>query len=177
MSRLKKLLKEDSEYKTFKLIVKKCGLLADFDNLTKEMEIMHKARKSRELHMKNPSVDKVMKAAAQASAYRSRIVEIMVNVQKAQRTLSSAIERMEAHILTNYKIHIQGRSIADRKLEVKNVLDTAHKKLSDFDRIVDMCKEFIADIESFVWVAKLQMQGLDLIYNRENIISSKLTRR
>ena len=176
MNRLKKLLKIDNEYKTFRLIVDKCGLLADFDNLTKEMEVMHKARHSRNLATKTPSVDKLIKAAAQASAYRSRVVEIMVNVQKAQRTLSSAIERMEAHILTNYKMHITGRSINDRKLEVKNVLDKAYSKLSDFDRIVDMCKEFIADIESFGWMARLQMQGLDLIYTRENIVSSKLTR-
>lgn len=176
MSNLKKILKNDSEYQKFKLIVNKCDLLADFDNLTKEMEIMHKARKSRDLATKSPNVDKVLKAAAQASAYRSRIVEIMVNVQKAQRTLSSAIERMEAYILTKYRANIVGRSIADRKLEIKSILNTSHKKLDDFDRIVDMCKEFVQDIESFIWVAKLHIQGLELIYMRENIVSSKRTR-
>ena len=138
------------------------------------MEIMHKARKSRSLLTKSPSVNKIMNASAQASAFRSRIVEIMINVQKAQRNLDSAIERMEAHILTNYRIHITGRSINDRKLEIKSLLNNAYKKLSDFNRIVDMCKELIADIESFQWSAKLLMQGLELIYTRENIISSKL---
>lgn len=171
--RLEKLLSKDQEYKTFKLIVEKCGLLADFDNLTKEMETMHKARKSRLLISKSPSVDKLMKASAQASAYRSRNVEIMISVQKAQRTLASAIERMEAHILTKYKIHLTGKSINDRSLEVKTILDNAYSKLSDFDRIVDMCKELIADIESFGWTARLLMNGLDLIYTRENIVKSK----
>ena len=71
------------------------------------MEVMHKARHSRNLVSKSPSVDRLMRAAAQASAYRSRIVEIMVNVQKAQRTLSSAIERMEAHIVTKYKLNME----------------------------------------------------------------------
>jgi hypothetical protein len=177
MSRLKKLLKDDSEYKTFKLIVKKCGVLADFDNLTKEMETMHMSRKSRLLHLKTPSVDKLISASGQATAFRSRIVEIMVNVQKAQRTLDSAIQRMEAHIMTKYKQNLVGRAVNDRKLEVKNALDSAYSKLSDFDRIVDMCKEFIADIESFNWTAKLHMQGLELVYTRENVVSSKLTRR
>ncbi len=172
-SRLEKLLRKDSEYKTFKLIVEKCGLLADFDNLTKEMETMHKSRKSRLLIAKSPSIDKLIKASTQANAYRSRIVEIMVNVQKAQRTLSSAIERMDAHIATKYKIHLTGKTISDKKLEIKNTLAEAYSKLSDFDRIVDMCKELVGDIESFGWTARLIMQGLDLIYTRENIVKSK----
>jgi hypothetical protein len=176
MSRLKTILKSDSEYKTFKLVVEKCGLLADFDNLTKEMEIMHKARKSRDLAVRTPSVDRIMKAASQASAYRSRIVEIMISVQKAQRNLDSAIDRMEAHILTKYRVHVTGRSINDRKLELKSLLDKAYKKLSDFNRIVDMCKELIADIESFMWNAKLQMQGLELIYTREDLVKTKVRR-
>lgn len=176
MSRLKKLLKDDSEYKTFKLIVKKCGVLADFDNLTKEMETMHMSRKSRLLHLKTPSVDKLISASGQATAFRSRIVEIMVNVQKAQRTLDSAIKRMEAHIMTKYKQNLVG-TVNERKLQVNNALEESYSKLSDFDRIVDMCKEFIADIESFNWTAKLHMQGLELIYTRENVVSSKITRR
>ena len=171
-TRLKKILKNSEEYKAYKHIVKRIKALADFDNLSQEMEQMHKQRKSRELYLKNMTVDRIIKAGAQSSAYRSRIVEIMINVQKAQRTLASAIERMENNIISDYSKYMEVRSIADKKAVARNILASGYYQLSDFDRIVDMCKTFVDDIDQNSWTLKHMLDGLQLLYTRENIVQT-----
>lgn len=174
--RLRRILKTSEDYRAYRSVVKRIKQLADFDNLTNEMEHMHKQRKSRELHLKSPTVDRIIKAAAQNSSYRSRVVEIMVNVQKAQRTLDSAIKRIENYILSEYKQYIDGRSIAERQAVIKNLLSGGYYQLADFDRIVEMCKTFIDDIDQNSWTLKHMLDGLQLLYTRENIVQTSKNR-
>ena len=174
-SRLKKLLKRDDTFKTYKSIVKRLGVIADFDNLSKELERMHKNRKSRDLHLKSPTVDRILAAAAQGSSFRSRSVEIMITVQKAQRTLQAAIERCEVHILANYSKYMEVRSIQDRKTVAKDILKAGYYLLSDFDRLVDMSSTLVNDIDQSSWTLKHMLDGLQLLYTRENIVQTSKT--
>lgn len=175
-SRLKRVLKTSEDYRAYRNVVKRIKQLADFDNLASEMEHMHKQRKSREMHLKAPTVDRIIKCAAQNASYRSRVVEIMVNVQKAQRTLASAIERIDNYILSEYKQYIDGRSVAERKAVTKNLLSSGYYQLADFDRIVEMCKTFIDDIDQNSWTLKHMLDGLQLLYTRENIVQTTKNR-
>lgn len=169
---LKARLKEDEAYLKYKNILEYCRGLAEFDNLVAEMELMHKTRKSRDMHLKTPDVHKLIEASLQASAFRSRCVEIMNTVQKANRLLQAATDRIETHTSTVYRDYIQGKSISDRKAYLRNVFQVAHYKLADYERIVEMAKLLIEDLDSFGWTAKHTLDALTLIYQRENLIGT-----
>lgn len=170
--RVKELLKKDEAYRKYKNILAHCTNLAEFDNLVSEMEMMHKSRKSRDLHLKNPDVQKLVDASMQASSYRSRCVEIMNTVQKANRLLQAATDRIETHTATTYREFIPGRSQQERKAYIKNIYQAAHYKLADYERIIEMAKLLIEDIDQFGWTARLILNSLELIYQRENVIGT-----
>ncbi len=173
-SRLKKILKRNELYLAYKEVLKRTNKLADFDSFVSEMELLHKQKKTRTLLLsKRMSPDKLIDAGAQSMSYRSRIVEIKVATQKAQRILASVIENLEAEIIANYSEYINERSIAGKKAYVKSFLSEGYKKLADLNRIVDMGDVFIHDIDQSAWALKHMMDGLTLIYNRENIVGSK----
>ncbi len=173
MKQLKRVLKTDPSYSKFKEIVEFCKTSAEFDDLVKEMESMHKARKSRALYLSKPKLKTLMEASLQGTAFRSRCVEIMINVMKAQRTLSAALERMEAHIMANYKEELGVKSQADRKTVVKAFLQSEHYRLADYTRIIEMSQALIHDLDQWMWTAKHTLDALNILYTRESILGSK----
>lgn len=168
--KVKELLRKDDAYLKYRTILEHCRNLAEFDNLVSELETMHKSRKSRDLHLRTPDVHKLIEATMQASAFRSRCVEIMNTVQKANRLLQAATDRIEVHTATTYRDYIPGRSQQERKAYVKNIYQSGHYKLADYDRIIEMAKLLIEDVDQFGWSARLILNSLELIYQRENII-------
>lgn len=169
---VKALLKKDDAYIKFRSILEYCKGLAEFDNLVSELETMHKSRKSRDMHLKTPDVHKLIDASLQASSFRSRCVEIMVTVQKANRLLHAATERIELHTSTTYRDYIPGKSIADRKAYIRNLFQVAHYKMADYERIIEMARLMIEDIDQFSWTAKHTLDALNIIYQRENLVGS-----
>lgn len=169
---VKALLRKDEAYAKFKNILKYCQGLAEFDNLVNELETMHKSRKTRDLHLKTPDVHKIIAAGLQGSAYRSRCVEIMVTVQKANRLLNAATDRIETHTSTTYCDYIPGRSIGDRKAYIKNLFQLAHYKIADYERIIEMARLLIDDIDQASWTLRHTLDAIKLIYQRENIVGS-----
>jgi hypothetical protein len=173
LRQVKHALKKDETYIKFKRIQKYCGSLAEFDELVKEMENMHKSRKSRTLHLHKPKLDTLMEASMQSSAYRSRCVEIMNNVLKAQRLLQAATERIEAHIISNYKDQMGARSQGERKILVRSILESAYYKLADYERIIEMSKNLVEDIDQFSWTGKHILDALNILYTRESILGKR----
>lgn len=173
---VKSLLRKDEAYTKFKNILHYCKGLAEFDNLVNELELMHKTRKSRDLYLKNPDVHKIIAATMQGTAFRSRCVEIMVTVQRAHRLLLAATERIETHAMTTYRDYIPVKSVADRRAYVRNIFQAAHYKLADYERIIDMAKLLIDDIDQAYWSLKQAVDALALIYQRENVIGPGKTK-
>lgn len=169
MKQLKRVLKKDSAFVKFKEVSDYCTTIAEFDNLVKEMENMHKARKSRALYLSRPKLKTLMDASLQGTAFRSRCVEIMINVMKAQRTMEAAIDRIEAHIMANYKDELGVKSQADRRTVVKALLQKEHYQLADYNRIIEMAQALIHDLDQFMWTARHALDGLKLIYQRDAI--------
>lgn len=169
---IKDKLKKDEAYAKYKQILNYCTGLAEFENLVTELEHMHKARKSRDLHLKTPDVHKLIDASLQGSSFRSRCVEIMVTVQKAHRLLLAATERIETHTSTTYRNLIPGKSIAERRTYIRNLFQVAHYKLADYERIIEMAKLLVEDLDQWGWTAKHTLDALNLIYTRENIVGN-----
>lgn len=170
MKQVKNLLKTDPAYKKFKEITKYCESVAEFDNLVKEMESMHAARKSRVLYLKEPKIKKLIEAGTQGSAFRSRYVEIMLSVMKAQRTLEAAVKRIESHIMVAYKDQMGFKSQGDRKTLVMALLQKHHYKLADYNRIIEMAQASIADLDQAAWALKHTLDAMQILYQRESIL-------
>lgn len=171
---LRKLLRKDDEYAKFKNILTYASGLAEFDNYSSEMETMHQGRKSRTLAHKSLSTKRLVDAVLQDASYRSRCVEIMMTVNKANRLLESATDAMRNHIFAKYKPYLSNyRTKAERDTYVNDLLKEAVSKLADYERIIDMAKYIIEDIDKFAWSAKTTLQGLELMLQRENNLIGK----
>lgn len=176
-SRMRKALRKDIEYKKYKNILKFASSLAEFDNYCKEMESMHQGRGSRSLVYKSISIKRLTKCILQDASYRSRCVEVMIEVNKANRMLSAATDAIKNHIVANYKPYLQNyRTKAERDTLINDILKSAYEKLSDYERIVDMCKFIIEDIDKFAWTAKHTLEALELAMQRENNLVAKNTK-
>lgn len=173
-SALRKLLRKDDEYAKFKNILQYASSLAEFDNYCAEMETMHQGRKSRTLAHKSISTKRLVDAVLQDASYRSRCVEIMMVVNKASRMLLSATEAIRGHIFSKYKPYLANyRTKAERDTYVNNILKEAVAKLADYERIIEMAKYIIEDIDKMSWSARNILQGLELMLQRENNLIGK----
>ncbi len=173
MSQVKRVLKKDPAFLKFKEVAEYCKTVAEFDNLVKEMENMHQARKSRALYLGKPKLKTLMDASLQGTAFRSRCVEIMINVMKAQRTMEAAIDRIEAHIMASYKDELGVKSQADRKTVIKALLQKEYYRLADYNRIIEMAQALIHDLDQWMWTAKHTLDALNILYTRESILGQK----
>lgn len=167
---VKSHLKKDEVYNKFLEIAKYCASIAEYENLVKEMESMHLARKSRTLYLKTPKINRLIEAAAQGSSFRSRYVEIMLSVMKAQRTLDAAIKRIETHILVNYKDSLGASSQADKKAIAYSILQKENYQLADYNRIIEMANASINDIDQAAWSIKHQLDAMQILYQRESLV-------
>lgn len=166
---LRSSLKEDEAYTAFKKVCKYCTQLADYDSVVKELEGLHAGRKSRTMYLHKPSLDRVIEASAQNTSYRSRCVEILNSVLKAQRLLQAAIDRIEAHVLSNYRDKIQARSQADKKTLMHNMFSSAYYQLADLERISEMATHIIHDIDQSGFAIKHILDSLKVLYTKEHM--------
>ena len=174
---LRKLLRKDDEYAKFKNILQYASSLAEFDNYCAEMETMHQGRKSRTLAHKSISTKRLVDAVLQDASYRSRCVEIMMTVNKASRLLHSATEAMRSHIFAKYKPYLANyRTKAERDTYVNDLLKEAVSKLADYERILDMAKYIIEDIDKFSWASRNVIQAMEIMYRAEQTLGSKNVR-
>jgi len=171
---LKRLLRADNRFVKYKNILSHAESMAEFENYLTELENMHKARKARTLVHKSISTQRLMKAILQDASYRSRCVEIMVQVSKAQRLLNAATDEIYNHIFVKYKAYLsQYRTKAEKDSFVQAILSDSYSKQADFERIADVAKSIIEDIDKFSWSTKNIIEAMKLIFQKENVIGLK----
>lgn len=171
---LKKLLKEDSQFIKYKNILTAAESMGEFENYISELENMHKARKARTLVHKKIGTQRLMRAIMQDAAYRARCVEILVQVGKAQRLLHAATDSIYNHIFVKYKVYLaQYRTKAEKDSFVQSLLSDSYAKQNDFERVVDVAKLIIEDIDKFSWSTKNIIEAMKLVFQKENVIGLK----
>ncbi len=170
---LKRKLMTDSVWIKFQNILEHVNNLAQFDNYVSEMESLHAGRASRNLHLKSPSPKRLIDAAAQDSSYRSRCVEIMLTVLRAQRMLNASIEATTNHLVAKYSSEIPGSTKGEREQYIKAILSSAYEKLSDLERITEAAEYLIEDIDKASFALKHQIDAVSLILTRETNLSKR----
>lgn len=172
---ISKLLLKDSAWKKFISILDHVSGMADFDNYANEIMTLHKGRKSRGLMYRSTTTKRLIESSMQDISYRGRCTEIMVEVRRAQRMLKVGLDAVKNHIFAKYNQHLKAYSTkAERDSYVNNLLQDAYSKLNEFDGIVEICEIVIGDIDKTSWAYKSILQAMDLVYQRENILGTKM---
>jgi len=165
---LKRALAEDEVFIRYKNILRMATRTSGFTTLVEELENLHKGRKSRTLHLKEPSVNRLVDAVLQDASYRSRCVEIIIITSKTQRLLESGIEAIGNHILSKYRDYLADyRTKADKEAVISSILQPAHDKIAEISRIIEIAEYVVEDIDKCAWSMKAIMEGLQLMYSRE----------
>ncbi len=172
---IEKLLQKDSAWKKFDSIVEYAYKACDFDSYVTEIMNLHKGRKSRTLAYKSTSTKSLIESSMQDIAYRGRCTEIMVEMRRSQRMLRVGIDSIKNHIFSKYNVHLKAYSTkAERDSFVNNLLQDSNSKLSEFDGIVEICELVIGDIDKTAWAYKSILQAMELVYQRENVLGTKM---
>ena len=168
---LRRALREDDAYQKYRNILKMAVKTSTFASLVEEMETLHKGRKSRHLFLRPPSIEKTLDAAMQDSAYRSRCVEIVVIVSKTQRMLTSSVDSISNIIVAKYS-HLMKelRTKGERDAAIASLLQPAYDKLAEIESIIEIAQYVIEDIDKTAWSYKTTVEGLKLMYDRENVV-------
>ena len=169
--KLKKLLARDDQYDRFKDIVKKYSMHAELESLVEEVFTLHRTRKTRKLHSIKPNPRDVIDASLEDSSYRSRAVEILMRMMRSQRAIQRAIDNISGYILTQYGDYIEGRTKAERERAIRNVNTRAIFYLDELESAIEVLREFIVDCDKAGYAVKSAIEGLKIVYGRENVVS------
>ena len=176
MSSLKEELETDQIYIRFKNTVKQNSLEETMKNLVSEVESMHRTRKMRKLVSKSPNPRDVVEAALEDAACRSRCVEILIQVTRAQRIIENALDTVCAYILHEYKDWIEHVSTkADRNKYVRNVVNKrALQYLQQLEIASETIKFVVEDLDKAGFSMKHAIEAIKIIYARESVIPTNI---
>jgi hypothetical protein len=158
MANIKRLLKADQVFKKYRRMVNSMPLAAMMA-YEEEINKLHAGRKSRLISRRTPS-KKLIDGLGQDQAYRSRLVEILLHINKVYGTLQELQEMTKDYILITYKEHYSSfRSKGDREAAVKMVLAKSNRLLNKLDTLETLCNLVIGDIDKAYWVFKAALDA------------------
>jgi cell fate (sporulation/competence/biofilm development) regulator YlbF (YheA/YmcA/DUF963 family) len=167
-SDLKEALKEDREFKKFKLIVKHIEETYDLEALAREVRNLHEGRPSRALP-KAPSGDAVMEALIKDGQSRSRMGRILADLINQEGILEDAFKAIRAHMGTTYAEMLPSlRTKLERQEYLNRYLRRGvklHHRISTLQKIVLV---YMEDIDKMGYTFTNTVKVLEMIYGRAN---------
>lgn len=165
-SDLKDALKEDREFKKFRLIVKHIEETYDLDTLAKEVRNLHEGRPSRALS-KAPSADAILEAQLKDGQARSRMSRILADLTNQEGILEDAFKAIRAHMGTTYAEMLPTlRTKLERQEYLNKYLRrgvTLHHRISTLQKVVSIYTE---DIDKMGYGFTNTVKLLEMIYGR-----------
>lgn len=169
MSNISYVKKLFNKQKFVNIIVKRLDRipLIDIDRINNELNVMHKSRMSRNLDYDSLSfsIEDILKAILENQAFRSRFVEIFMNLQEITTTYSRLLSFLEDYTINEIPSDIGIRSDRAKiglcrlmfkkyyniKMELESMLSRVESLIEDVDKI-----HFDLDT-----VAKIKVQIID----------------
>ena len=74
--------------------------------------------------------------------------------------------------MAKYSSLMQVRSKGDREQLTKSLLQQGYDKLAEIEKLVEIADYCIADIDKTAWSLKTALDGLSLVYQRENVLGA-----
>lgn len=168
--RLLTKLAEDRYWIRYRGIVSSC-VTPEFDKYLEEVQAMHKSRPVRTIGLSSvPSGKKLVRAALVDQAYRSRCVELVINVIRNRNVLEQAISIIKKHVEGEYSDYLKQiglRGITERKSLINSLVLNATRQLAEMDTIVQICDLVITDIDKSSYALKHAVDSLQIAMKRE----------
>jgi hypothetical protein len=163
---LKEALKEDHEFKKFRMIVKHIEKTYDLDALAREVRNLHEGRPSRALS-KAPSADAVMEAQIKDGQARSRMGRILADLTNQEGILEDAFRAIRAHMGTTYADMLPSLKT---KLERQEYLNKYLRRGVKLNHQIATLKKVVAiymeDIDKMGYSFTNTVKLLEMIYGR-----------
>lgn len=167
-SDLKEALKEDREFKKYRMIVKHIEEAQDLDALAREVRNLHEGRPSRALP-KAPSGDAVLEALIKDGQARSRMARIMAELINNEGILEDAFKAVRAHMGTSYAEMLPTlRTKLERQEYLNKYLRrgvTLHHRIHTLQKVVTV---YMEDIDKQGYNFTNTVKVLEMIYGRAN---------
>lgn len=167
-SDLKDALKEDREFKKYRMIVKHIEEAQDLEALAREVRNLHEGRPSRALS-KAPSADSVLEAQLKDGQSRSRMSRIMAELINNEGILEDAFKAIRAHMGTSYADMMPSLKT---KLERQEYLNKylrrgvqLHHRINTLQKVVTL---YMEDIDKMGYAFTNTVRILEMIYGRSN---------
>jgi hypothetical protein len=158
-------LKEDSDFKKFRKIVKRVEERLKIQEFLSEAKALHAGRTSRKLHERkqfNPRA--LIEASTKDLSIRSRLVEIRVNVSVNLSNLEEAIDAVKRYISTEFYDALSEYKTVDLK---KSLIDRAIARpldmMSDTKSLIEVLDILIRDIDQSNFHMKTMIEALKLL--------------
>lgn len=144
-------IKEDPNYKKFRLVVKGVREKLKIERDQAEAMGLMANRTSRSLHgRKQFSPKSLLEATSNDLSARARLVEIRVRATVNLDLLQEACDALRNHIYTEYAQELKqfGSSAEQRKALVERVQGTARTLMTEVKALVDVLDQIVKDIDS-----------------------------
>lgn len=170
-TRLRKLLEKDDTWGRY-LNVVKSSWPKEFDGYEQEIMDIHKARPLRLLGATNgrPNGKKLVEATLADQSYRSRAVEITMQVYRVQAHLQMVRTLTRKHVEANYSQEMVGwgvRGVRERETLVASLFQRADSLLTKYQTILDLADYVIADVDAGGFALQKAVKALEQATKRE----------
>jgi hypothetical protein len=164
---MKAMLLKNNTFNKYRRIVRAIKEKIDLEELEAEMRRLYSGRQSRALFGTHPGPEKLMNASLQDASFRTRMVEIRLELSKQADILDIAIDAVRSYLRKEYEddmpdIKTKGERVTyfdqylRRGLELKASMDSLIKRLD----------HAIKDIDQMGFTFKHLSEMLALIYSK-----------
>lgn len=173
---LKFQVRKDPLFRRFKEVVDLNSQRINVESLINEVKEVSEMR-TRTAVKYNQTPSELIKALVQenltAQAYRSRLAEICLQATRVIAQIDRACDKIRDHINLKYLEEIKslGRTKDERALISNTVLRFATNYTDELGTLIEMAELIIADIDKQHYSLKLTKESVELLVNRESILS------
>lgn len=169
--RLREALVEDDTWKRYRRIVKN-SWPTEFDGFEKEIMDIHKARPIRLLGGTDgrPTGKKLVIAVMADQSYRSRAVEIAMQVYRVKAHLEITKALCRKHVAANYSSDLQSwglKSVRERDTCISSLFDQADLLLAKYEMLMELADWVIADVDAGGFATQKAVKALEVAVKRE----------
>ncbi len=143
----KERLGEDATFQQYRRIVSTIEKRVTVSKFVVEARSLHSSRTMRNLKGNAPSSDKVYEAIVRDMAARSRIVELKMTLFVEKELLESALSSISAHIRALYDLSDLARTLDEKKVLLKKVLNKGYTLLEEIASAVEVMDLIVKDID------------------------------
>ncbi len=162
-------LKDTDDYLRYRRIIKRLAEETDLIKTAEEIGRLHSGRKSRSLFGSELSADKIIEANLQDTSYRSRLVEIRIDLAKILSLATTTLDTVKSKVYQTYTEDLKVfKTKGERMSYVESFLTLGTMFTKRVEDLSDQLDLVIKDIDQTSFTYKNAIQILEIIYSKNN---------